>query len=101
VPSPWVEKLNGFEKLLLLRVLRPDKLTTAIQQFVVQEMGQAYVEPPPFDLEKCYQDSTAMTPLIFVLSPGSDPMSVLLKFADGLKVPVRGVGQLLQLGQQH
>jgi dynein heavy chain len=52
-------------------------------------MGQKFVEPPQFDLDKCYQDSSALTPLIFVLSPGSDPMSVLLKYADGLKIPVR------------
>ena len=90
LPAPWADQLGPFQKLLFLRLLRPDKLPNAIQAFVAHEMGQKFVEPPQFDLDKCYQDSNALTPLIFVLSPGSDPMSVLLKYADGLKIPVRG-----------
>jgi dynein heavy chain len=45
-------------------------------------MGQKFIIPPAFDLGKCYKDSTIMTPLIFVLSPGSDPVSDFLKFAE-------------------
>jgi dynein heavy chain len=37
--------------------------------------------PPAFDLAKCYKDSTNLTPLIFMLSPGSDPVTDFFKFA--------------------
>lgn len=89
LPSPWSTRLDAFQRLLLLRVLRPDMLTTGIHGFVNSSMGQKFVESPPLDLEVCYTDSTATTPLIFVLSPGSDPMSMLLKFAERLKCQVR------------
>jgi hypothetical protein len=89
LPNPWSSKLDAFQRLLLLRVLRPDKLTTAISEFVKQAMGARFVEPPPLDIDRCFKDSSATTPLIFVLSPGSDPMSMLLKYAEGLKVQVR------------
>lgn len=57
-----------------------------VQQYVVSQMGQTYIEPPPFDLEKSYNDSNCCSPLIFILSPGSDPMSGLVKFSMEKKV---------------
>ena len=35
--------------------------------------GRRYTEPPPFDLPACYDDSENITPLVFILSTGSDP----------------------------
>merc|ERR1711988_672118 len=53
---------------------------------VKHEMGQRSIEPPPFDLRASYEDSNCASPLIFVLSPGADPMSGLLKLAEELGV---------------
>lgn len=91
LPKPWSTKLDVFQRLLLLRVLRPDMLTIAIHSFVKASMGQRFVESPPLDLEACYGDSNPTSPLIFVLSPGSDPMTMLLKFAERLKCQVRWI----------
>jgi len=62
---------------------------------VIDALEQKFVEPPPFDLVECYADSTALTPLVFVLSPGSDPMSGLLKYSENLGVALHS----LSLGQ--
>ena len=52
LPQPWADKLTSFQKLLVLRVLRPDKMVVALRRFVRSEMGTQYVEPPPFDLNR-------------------------------------------------
>lgn len=54
-----------------------------------------FVEPQPFVLEPSFADSSSSTPLIFVLSPGSDPMAALLKFAEekGVRVESVSLGQ--------
>ena len=82
LPEPWVERLTQYQQLMVMRCIRPDKLVGAVQNYVRDEMGQRYIEPPPFDLEACYNDSSCISPLIFVLSPGSDPMAALMSFAD-------------------
>jgi dynein heavy chain len=71
---------------LVLRLFRPDKIVPAVQQYIIKQMGQQFVEPPTFDLPGSYADSFCITPLIFVLSPGADPMMALLKFGETMGV---------------
>lgn len=77
--------LNDLRKLIVLRTIRPDKIVPAISLFVINYLGQEFMSPPPFDLSLVFRDSSQITPLIFILSPGSDPMNGLLKFAETKK----------------
>ncbi|KAL7295896.1 hypothetical protein TKK_0010939 [Trichogramma kaykai] len=80
-PKPF-QKLTPFQRIALLRCIRPDRIVPAVQNFVESQLGAEYLEPPPFDLAAPYADSNSCTPLIFILTPGADPMQLLLKFAD-------------------
>ncbi|CAE8610871.1 unnamed protein product [Polarella glacialis] len=97
LPGEWGDKLTPFQKMCFLRTVRPDRITTAVLHFVTLEMGQKFVEPPVFDISVSYEDSTKMSPLIFVLSPGSDPVADMYAFAES-----KGMGARLEsisLGQ--
>ncbi|XP_030314514.1 dynein heavy chain 12, axonemal [Calypte anna] len=98
LPEPLNSKLNELQKIIVLRCLRPDKIGPAMTTFVADKLGKKFVEPPPFDLSKSYLDSNSTIPLIFVLSPGADPMSSLLKFAND-KEMVGNKFQSISLGQ--
>ncbi|XP_015730363.1 dynein heavy chain 12, axonemal isoform X2 [Coturnix japonica] len=98
LPEPLNSALNELQKMIILRCLRPDKIGPAIATFVTEKLGKKFVEPPPFDLTKSYSDSNSTIPLIFVLSPGADPMSSLLKFAND-KEMVGSKFQSISLGQ--
>ncbi|KAG5177491.1 dynein heavy chain and region D6 of dynein motor-domain-containing protein [Tribonema minus] len=71
-------------RMCLLRCLRRDKVADAMRGFVADMLGAPFVEPPPFDLRACYEDSAPTTPLIFVLSTGSDPNKDLMQLAQDL-----------------
>ena len=82
LPKGLDQRLNNFQKVVVMRIIRPDKLLPSIMDFVKSRMGQKFIEPPPFDLAASYGDSNCCAPLIFILSPGADPMAGLLKFAE-------------------
>ncbi|XP_068083304.1 dynein axonemal heavy chain 7 [Anabrus simplex] len=82
LPGHWDNALSQFQKMLVLRCIRPDKMVSAVQNFVKAQLGEPFIIPPPFNLLSAYKDSHSIIPLIFILTPGADPMSLLLKFAD-------------------
>ena len=67
LPGIWEKKLTHFQKLLVLRIFRSDKINAAIRDLVEYELGKQYTVPPSFDLDKSYADSNCLSPLVFIL----------------------------------
>jgi len=80
VPGEWDEKLSNFNKLLLLKATRPEKMLYVAMNFVKQEMGSFFIDPIPIDLVKIYPETTNKFPIIFIFSSGCDPTDMLMKF---------------------
>lgn len=45
-------------------------------------MSEEYIMPPVISLDNIFDQSTPFMPVVFVLSPGSDPTAELMKLAD-------------------
>lgn len=81
LPEPFNDMLDQFEKLLILKIFRPEKLMFAFTDYVNQELGQMYIENQAVSMEAIYHDSDEKTPVVFILSQGADPTTSLYKFA--------------------
>ena len=71
--------------MIILRMLRSDKLTNAVQNYVSQNLGQRFIEPQSTDLAEVFEGTSPTMPLIYVLSSGTDPAADLYKFAEAKK----------------
>ncbi len=150
LPCGFSERLDAFNKLLLLRCLTPDKVVPAVAAYVAGCMGTRwaaagvamtvlcpcilprhvpssrsrcgcgrtvvsvahavcpytwhtyrvapwharpcrYIEPQDFKLSAIFADSSCAMPIVFVLSPGTDPMADLLAFAEDKRKQVEAV----------
>ncbi len=50
-----------------------------------EHLGPLFIDPPPFDLASSFESTDVTTPLIFLLSPGSDPFKAFLNFAEQVR----------------
>jgi len=82
LPLDW-KKLESmpFQKLLVIRCLRPDRITTALDGFIRKTLpvGNEFVDCDATNsfiqvLQSAYGDSTTTTPIFFILSPGANPV---------------------------
>ena len=97
-PMGYREKMSSFQLLCLLRCFRVDRIYRAITTYVTECMDEQFVQPPVIKYETIFEASTNLSPVIFILSPGSDPASELLKLAEkmgfgGARIKLLALGQ--------
>ena len=91
------EGLSSMEKLLLFITIRPDKLIPAVREFVISQLGETFVQQENLDVGKAYAETSAATPLIFILGEEVDPCKYIFRFGEfmgftGKKLKVLSLG---------
>ncbi|BFZ25685.1 hypothetical protein BsWGS_28724 [Bradybaena similaris] len=81
VKGHWNKRLSNFQKLMFVKAFKEELTTLAVNKFVCLNLGQQFVESPAVSLADLYENMNNITPLVFVLSTGSDPMGAFLRFA--------------------
>ncbi|KAI9203256.1 dynein heavy chain and region D6 of dynein motor-domain-containing protein [Polychytrium aggregatum] len=99
IPGDTKGNLSDFKKLILVRVLREEKLVQSVIDFLKRNIGSEFIDIPPLDLAKAFQDTNYQTPFIFILSTGSDPTAALMKFAASKDVEMQDRLHMISLGQ--
>ncbi|XP_076000722.1 dynein axonemal heavy chain 11 isoform X3 [Genypterus blacodes] len=92
-PQEWKGK-SSLQKLIMMRALRPDRMTYALRNFVEEKLGVKYTEGRKIEFAKSFRESGPASPVFFILSPGVDP----LKDVESLG---RKLGFTIDLGKLH
>ncbi|MGH0147735.1 UNVERIFIED_CONTAM: hypothetical protein FKN15_039853 [Acipenser sinensis] len=92
-PQEWKSK-SSLQKLILMRALRPDRMTYALRNFVEEKLGTKYTEVRKTEFAKSFKESSPASPVFFILSPGVDP----LKDVESLG---KKLGFTIDLGKLH
>jgi len=66
----WENSCNELQRMLIVRSLRPDRVSFCVTSFITNNLGAKFTEPPVLNMAAAVEDSTCRIPLIFVLSPG-------------------------------
>lgn len=72
-PGDYQKTLSSFDRLIVLRAMRPDRVTTALKSWIEDMMGKDYVFQAPFDMTATFAETSNQTPTFFVLFAGVDP----------------------------
>eukprot|EP00879_Flechtneria_rotunda_P021343 GHRR01022494.1.p1 GENE.GHRR01022494.1~~GHRR01022494.1.p1 ORF type:complete len:925 (+),score=321.59 GHRR01022494.1:1101-3875(+) len=99
MPGEW-SRMTEFKQLLLLRALRPDRVTNALQRFCDAAMGLRYVNQDAFSPQVVVGESSSATPIFFILFPGYSPSKEIEQYAAKVgKTVEAGNLTLISMGQ--
>ena len=96
---PKYNKLTAFQMLLLLKVFRSDRVINGVKKFIIEHYNNNhFVQAPTISYEKIFKQSNEKSPIVFILSPGADPLRDVQKLADqmnftGTKFKYQSLGQ--------
>uniref|UniRef100_A0A1I8P355 AAA+ ATPase domain-containing protein n=1 Tax=Stomoxys calcitrans TaxID=35570 RepID=A0A1I8P355_STOCA len=80
----WNSRLTDFQKLMFIRVFRKERFLLNVVVYLRVTIGRHFTEVSAegSQLKVVFLDTSNVTPLVFVLSSGSDPMANFLRFAE-------------------
>jgi dynein heavy chain len=85
IPKDYKD-MKLFHKLMLIKALRPDRVSYTLKLFVIDKMGRKYIDQPPFDIFKAFKETSNLIPIFFVLFPGVDPTPDVEKIGKSLDI---------------
>jgi dynein heavy chain len=91
IPSGYENSLDSFRRLLLIRSWCLDRTMMMSKQYVSSSMTARYAESQILDLDALLKESNNRTPMICLLSQGSDPSSDIENLAKKHKIDCKAI----------
>uniref|UniRef100_A0A8C5FSB6 AAA+ ATPase domain-containing protein n=1 Tax=Gadus morhua TaxID=8049 RepID=A0A8C5FSB6_GADMO len=91
LPDGYQDLLDTFRKLLLIRSWCPDRTIAQARRYIADSLGPKYSEGLVLDLDSMWAESDSKTPMVCLLSSGSDPTENIERLARNKGAPCRPI----------
>ncbi|KAJ3396765.1 Dynein heavy chain 5, axonemal [Lobulomyces angularis] len=91
LPSGYQNSLDAFRRLLLVRSWCLDRSIMMSKQYIASSMGQKFADSQILDLDALLMESNNRTPMICLLSQGSDPSADIENLARKNKIDIKAI----------
>ena len=81
IPEPWNSTLSTFQKLILVKILHPDKIVIQIMQMIKNILGNIQNYSLKMKISQSYAESNHLTPLLFILPTCITPLALISTYA--------------------
>uniref|UniRef100_A0A182F4F4 Dynein heavy chain coiled coil stalk domain-containing protein n=1 Tax=Anopheles albimanus TaxID=7167 RepID=A0A182F4F4_ANOAL len=93
LPGSWETNLKRFQKYLIVRCLRQDRIESCMTEFTKDTLGERYVNQPTVSsLEDAHQESTAQALILLLIRDNSNPMPRVQRLGQKVRMLAGGVG---------
>ncbi|XP_011865805.1 PREDICTED: dynein heavy chain 7, axonemal-like [Vollenhovia emeryi] len=100
VPSPWAGRLTRFQKLMIIKIVRYDKIAVEIMRLIEDTMEDVFNSHPRLQISESYAESSCLTPIIFILPSYASPLSLVSAYASARGYSSKFVSLSMGDGQQ-
>ena len=80
-PIQISKQVTPFQQVLFVQALKPERLVSAMESFVVKTLNLRELSPPALSLKHLYSETMATEPILIIISSGSDPSEELRDLA--------------------
>ena len=91
MPDGFHTSLDVFRKLLMIRSWCPDRTLSQARKYVAKSLGEKFNDPVITNYEEMFEESGPFTPVLCLLSLGSDPTNQILALAKKLEFQVHAI----------
>lgn len=81
IPSSWADNLTRFQKLMIVKIVRYDKIIVEITRLIEDTMEDVFNSCPRLQISESYAESSCLTPIIFILPSYISPLSLVSAYA--------------------
>jgi dynein heavy chain len=84
-------QLDSFQRLLLIRCYRLDRTMKACASYIIETLDERFVNSDPLNLRETWKETDSLTPIICLLSQGSDLTTSIESLAQENKISIERI----------